>query len=226
MKKYWNEIRVGCCILGAMMCLWGVFRINRWSGASSDAVTVDLAQLESGLEPTDMHVQIGEHHAAYRKSAYAHSGPDTGFGIPASSDQKVEYVYYPVVSLKNPYVKEHAEKVKKWGDLNRIPVFEKGPVLREFSVLVKTKRFHTVGNIPERDKVEQSVKGVMLRKASELEQEERNQLSQQYPGITGRNVYILEAGREPASGLVSALIILFGLAQLAGGVVMFLKQPE
>ncbi len=68
-----------------------------------------------------------------------------------------------------------------------------------FAVLVKTKRFNTVGDIPREMDFAQEVRGMVVNEVDPLSADEKHLLSQGFPGTDFSKVLILEENREPAS---------------------------
>jgi len=98
------------------------------------------------------------------------------------------------------------------------------PQLGDFRVIVKTKRFDTIGAIPDSYVAEDSVQGLFINKIDSLDDEESSLIQQSFPGVDISNVLILEADRRPA-----AMWKLFGM--IGGGVALcllgtFLMLPK
>lgn len=84
--------------------------------------------------------------------------------------------------------------------------------LADFTVLVKTKRFSTIGAIPEQFSLEDQVQGLVVNQIASLKDDEKNLITSQFPAVNIDKVLILDDGRRPS--------VLIGLAMLLGGLVL------
>jgi hypothetical protein len=87
------------------------------------------------------------------------------------------------------------------------------PDIGTFAVLVKTKRFGTIGGIPDDLDRSEGVTGMVVNKVSSLGTDEANLVRQNFPSIDLNKVLILEEGRRP-----SPIILSFGM--MLGGAVL------
>jgi hypothetical protein len=114
----------------------------------------------------------------------------------------VKYAIYAIVS--ESFVRQMIEA----------PALE----LDRVAVLVKTRRFKSVAELPKQPGVETVVQGLAINQIHSLSDQEANLVRQVVPGIDLEKVVILEEGRRPKSQLQSlsiaaggALFLLLGL---------------
>lgn len=207
----------GGCVLGWM----GIqeYRVSR--GTSAEPQLVDLAKLESGSAPGNNHLKIEKHWAVYPAAIYSYSKSkyDKSEPKPATS---VSFAYYPVISTDHPFVgelmlyalRQKAAKKKAPGG----PV----PTIKKFKILVKTKRFKTIGDIPQELKVEDSLQGLVINKIKSLDKKEAELIKQSFPSMDLDEILIVEDGREPSSGLKTWSMIIGGGVLALAGVGLFL----
>ena len=96
-------------------------------GASEIPVHCVLRDLETGTEPPDKHLEIGEHWAIF----------PTWVGWGEENSDQLDYIYYPIVSEGSPYNQAWDELLGRYGD-NEIPQNEY-PSLKSLAILVKSK---------------------------------------------------------------------------------------
>jgi hypothetical protein len=191
-------------LLGCGLSAWGYAESQVGGKASAEPVAVDLAKLEAGQKATDNHIQIGPHYAIYDSSMYLLKQKKKGRFGRAQDTDKIENVYYPIVSADNPEAKELERLEKQFGDLNDVPDNIDLPVPKKFVILVKTRRFKTVDDIPlVFFRKENSIRGLVINEITSLTREEKNMIKEDFPDINFKDILILEEGRTPVSSETS-----------------------
>ncbi len=182
---------------GGFLGFYGFQEFRAGAGASVTPVEVNLADLEQGTAPPNKHLTIGDHIALYPMCIYEWEQVNNEPESPAS---KLNYLYYPLISMEHPFMKSEEENAS----------------IGSYAVLVRTKNFRTVGEVPDLPAPVTSITGLVTGKGSKLKQEERNYLAQDVPGMNFDNVIILEEGRKPTGsmasiGMIVGALILMGL---------------
>jgi hypothetical protein len=197
---------------GCGLTAWG-WAQQRVSGkASTQPVVVDLAKLEARDKKGDLdnHLQIGPHYAFYYSCVFATKQKKQGRGRWVDTD-KVDFLFYPIVSLDNPEVRELERLEKEFGGLDKVPDVVDLPQPKNFAVLVKTRRFKKVDDIPREDfRKEELIRGLVVNEITSLTREEKALLKEDFPDIDFKNVIILEDGRSPVSSGVSVSAMVGG----------------
>lgn len=206
---------------GAVLCWFGIQEYRVSSGTSAEPLEVKLAEIEAGKVPHNNHIQLGRHIAVYAESFYAYSQSKYSNSDP-TPETKVNYVYYPVISREHRFVADVAKFALQRGAGGKKAGPVPPPTLKDFAVLVKTKRFKTVGDIPDRLDVEDSRQGLIVNKIDSLDSDETKLIKQSFPAIDLDKVLILEDGRTPSSGLMSWGMMIGGALIALGGVGLYL----
>jgi hypothetical protein len=188
---------------GGFLVYFGFQEYKVSAGTSTDAVQTPLEALEQGNTPPNKYVKFGPHHRLYLDLVYEVSVPK-GRSEPIASDT-VNYIYYPIISKNHPFIQKLAQ----------LPPDAQVPPIESFSVLVKSKKFGTYGSLPQDDKEEAEITGLIINEIEGVSSEDQALIRSRYPNIDFSKVYILEEGRTPSSGFKS-----FGM--MAGGVVLAL----
>ena len=165
--------------------------------ASFPAAKVELQSIEDSAELSNNFIRIGSHWAVYPGSIYEYEMDKYETGEP-DDKTKVNFTYYPIVSESHPYVIQLSELFDRYGDEASIPENE-WPEFEQFSVLVKSKRFKTIGSIPLEWMDESSLEGLVINKIKTLTTEEASLLRESFPQIDLNKVLIVEDGRKPSS---------------------------
>lgn len=174
-------------ILGGIGVGVGGFGFNEMrlgSGASSQPAEVDLAKLEQGEPLTNKHIKLGPHIAKFDNSQFEYEKLEHDYSEPTEST-RINYCLYPIVSEES-----HG------GPRNQ---------QRRRSVTVKTKRYYTVGDIPDGDVPMASVQGLIT---SDL----------------NANALVVEEGRKPTGGVMVVIYFLLSVLMTGGAVAIFIYQ--
>lgn len=192
------RLKIALVIIGCVMAYFGYqeFTLSRYS--STEPVTVDMAEIEKGNLPTSNHVLIQEHVAlfplhvfSYSKSKYSNAAPN--------DSTSVRYVYYPVISKDNAFIKNLDQLIAKHGSMQNIPPEVPIPQITTAHLLVKTHKFDTVGQIPKSIDNVGSLQGLIINQIDSLDNDEANLVRQALPGVDVDKILILEEDRQPAS---------------------------
>ncbi len=206
------NIKLILIIAGGAVAYFGYQEFSLARNAKPDAAEVALVEIENGsADLSNAHVVIGPHMADYYSSIFEYEAKDRSAEEPADAD-KVNYTYYPILSEDHAFIKALDELFAKYPD--GIPEGVEEPKMENLAVLVKTKEFATVGDIPEELVAEASVQGLFVNKIAKLDDEEVDLLRQAYPGLQTDEILLLEKGRAPA-GPVKSFGMMGGGAALA-----------
>ncbi|MEQ8791039.1 MAG: hypothetical protein RIC55_32555 [Pirellulaceae bacterium] len=191
-----TRIKLLMVIGGGVLAWFGFQELLLNSGSSSEAVVVDLAKLESGEPLGDNHVKFGEHLALYPECIYSYSTSSEYEAETPST--KVDYCYYPVISKSHPSHDDISAFRSKFGELSEVSLAEY-PSLEPFALLVKTRRFRTVGDLPFDFATEPHLQGMVVNQVTSLANDERELLKESFPSMDFEKVVILEDGRAPSA---------------------------
>jgi hypothetical protein len=201
-------------VAGGVMCFIGYQEYSVGEGTSQEPTDVALADLEQGTSAPNNHLRVGEHLAIYEELIYCYTD-DLVLSQEPTDTTRVDYAYYPIVSLVHPFVQGVFE-------LDRLTPEEAEAKaqdlwLDDFKVLVRTNRFSTVGELPETYGRERAVEGLIVNRISSLGWEERSLLAESFPDLDLDSILILQEGRKPASEVFSFGMIAAGVALFLGG---------
>jgi len=180
------RIKLILIIAGGALAYFGFQEFQVSSGTTPEPVNVELAEIEAGSADTsNAHMVIGRHYPAFFELIYwGEEGTD-----------KVDYVYYPILSETHPFVVKINALFEKYPE--EIPE-EEVPEVGSFSVLVKSKRYKTVDEIPGGFEPVQLIQGLAINKISSLNDDEAQLMRESFPNYNPDDVLVLEEGRAPA----------------------------
>jgi hypothetical protein len=176
---------------------WDNLELRQGTGASP--VDVNVEQIEAGTLPESAYWKVGEHVAVTQVGVYEYSAPKGATGEPGAGTPVTVY-YYPIIS------KAAAARVDATGEF------------RDFTVVVKTRRFRTVGALPKQASEERGIEGMAISRVVPLGKKERVEFLELFPNADLDKLVILEEGRTPATALGS-------YARMAGGGALCLVWP-
>lgn len=184
-------------------------------GTSEKPVEVKLEQLEAGTLPDNAYWHIGPHVAMTNVGVYQFSRPRNSRAEPTDAT-KVGYYYYPILSTQHPYLAQAAARRKAsiLAGRGSNPAL---PPLDHFTVLVKTRRFETVGALPTRASDEAGIQGMAINRVTRLDDKERRELAALFPHLDVNRLLIFEEGRAPATASGSYAQIAIGATVCLGG---------
>ena len=197
------RIKLLLIIGGGALAYFGFQEFKVSKGSTAEPVNIELAEIETGSADTsNAHMLIGKHYPAFFELIYwGEEGTD-----------KIDYVYYPVLSETHPFVVEINKLFEKYPE--EIPEDEI-PEVGNFSVLVKSKRYKTLNEIPDGFEPVQLIQGLAINTISSLKKDEEDLMRQSFPKFDPDTVLVLEENREPAGAGKK-----FGM--MGGGVVLAL----
>jgi hypothetical protein len=206
---------------GGGLALLGFCEYAASAGASKKPVPANLAELEAGKPLPDKHIVIGRHIAVHTAGVYSFE-TKREFGEPKPKpDDRLNHTYYPIISESHPYLQQLAALTDKYGGLENVPQNVPLPTLKSFAVLVKSHGYNTVSQLPKQIRPEPRVQGMVVRRISLLDFEERQLLRESLPDVDFDKMIILEEGRQPTSPDEDRGVIIFGVCVALVGIGLF-----
>jgi hypothetical protein len=192
-------------LCGGVVGFWGHQEFRLGQLAQAEPARVELTDIKRGQPLENHHVVIGPHYALYVATVYSYRTTETNKPFdPRSRDPKrpIDYCFYAIVPLTDEAAKKRAEP----GD-DQTPY----QLPRNIRVIVKTRRYKTLGEIPKQDvRREESVQGTMVNEIRPLGEEERQLLKDGLEGVKLDEVWVLEEGREPSASAKSVGMLVCG----------------
>jgi hypothetical protein len=180
--------------LGGVASWFGYNEYQVAQGTTSEPQEVCLQYLESGNAIDNNHVKIGPHFADIYNCVYETRD---------KKEERVDKLYYGIVSETNHYISDIQDLEDKWGNLENVPEDVEWPAMDQVAVLVKTKRYTNINDVPCDVLPQESLQGLVINSIEGLDKEERKLLNECFPGVDLDKIVILEDGREPMSVFVS-----------------------
>lgn len=199
--------------LGSVLAARGEAEAKVSALSTPEPLEVDLAQLEGNDRPQNCHLNIGPHYACYFCTVYSYRRPKNSTRDPEATTP-LTFAYYPIVSRSNPEIQNLAgiENAADPDDEPEPPALPTG-----FSVLVKTTRFKTLGDLPTVSaRAETGVEGLVINILDPIQSDERKLIQDQFPNLDMNKILILEEGRKPSTATTAKLMIYGGLAAKVG----------
>ena len=197
--------------IGGMVAFLGFEEYKVSMDSTEEPMAIELAALEENTEVDNNHLKVENYMALYPYSVYEYQTKKGETGEPGNNT-KVNHTYYPIISQSHPYINQIAELGNRYEDLSLVPD-EEWPTVQNFSVLIKTKSFKTIGSIPDKYEIKTDIQGLIINKIEELDSEEKQLVKESFPTVSMNNLLILEEGRKPSSIFKS-----FGM--MGGGAVL------
>jgi hypothetical protein len=191
------------------------FEEGRWVGrVTSRPETLNLEAVEQGNLPVNQFVSLRDHWAVYREHAET-------FRLDAAAEggQRIETLYYPVISDMNPYLLELAGLSRAFGGIDGIPSDE-WPRIERMGVLVRTDSVQSLKNVPPLIEFPDGLFGTVLHAETDLPGDERALLSERWPDIDLARVIIINAGHRPGNVWSMIAYGLLGSVSWAGGLIL------
>lgn len=154
------RLSVVLMVLGGFGVYTGYSEYTVGSRASAEPVAVELSELEAGRVP-DNHLTVGAHWAIYA----------TAVGWGDEDKDTLDYLHYPVVSESHPY-NQAVDIVSAKYPEGEVPEAEV-PKLESLGLLVKTKRFDAMSDVPEGWEKEDSLTGLLVHDIDGLKSGEK-----------------------------------------------------
>ncbi len=199
------RLKIAVIVVGVIFAYDGFKEWNVSRGTSTTPDVVELSELEKNPEVSNNHLNIGSHLAVYTDCVYEYILEDGEEGEP-SADTKVTHTYYPIISYDHPHMRAINDLIGKYGDVDKIPDAE-WPMLEQFTVLVKTGGFDTLGSIPDEWENCDTLQGLVINRIYSLDEEEKELLQGSFPSMDLDSVLLLEAGRAPTSTTQSGVMM-------------------
>lgn len=206
------RIQLVLIAVGGFLAFSGFQEYKVSKGTTIEPADIELAAIEDGSADTsNAHIRIGSHYPAYFELIY--------WG--EEDSEKIDYVYYPILSEKHPFVVKVDALFEKYPD--GIPDKEI-PELKNFSVLVKSSRYKTLDEIPEGFDPSRFIQGLAINKIASLKSDELELMKSSFPSFDQTKVVVLEQGRTPSGptkqyGMMGGggLLAILGLFWMIGG---------
>ena len=196
---------------GGFLCFSGYQKYLVNSKTQETPSTIKLAGLESGGEISNNYLTLDEHWALYGAAVYY---TRTKYNKEVKESTTVDYTYYPALSLQHPYMVKLTSLQERYGELSKVPDSE-FPQLDTIDILIKTKKFKTVGDIPKFIDTKKDMTGLVINSINSLNNNERRLIKQSFPKINFNKIVIIEEDRKPSSTMTS-------FAMMGGGVFIIL----
>ena len=206
--------RIVLILIGIGVFYWGYEEYQVSQGTRDQPAEVDLAALERGQPIPQNHVRIGRHVRLYFSTVYAVNMRDKD-----KPDAPVDYSFYPIVSPTNNWIVSLNAALQDGQADKKQP--EAFPRLDNLKILVKTKQFRRVSDIPKGIAVAESVTGLVINKISKLSQDESKLIHEEYPDAKLDDVLILEEGRTPTTSTHALIFMAVGVGLIGLAIVTF-----
>ena len=213
----WRIILIAA-VLGGILIWFGWQEYVLGKGATTEAQETDLAALEKGAALTNPHVKFGEHICIFNKSLVYSYEKDLENQKSATPASEVNHAYYPIVSTSHKFSKEYLAMMAKYGSIGKTPEKERPNLPNTFTVLVKTRAYKTVGDLPDGVAKHANVQGLVINEIEGLDSDERRLIRGRFPKLDLDKVLILERGREPSSPTMAIAFIGAGGAIIVLGI--------
>ena len=205
-----NRFLIAVAVIGAVIAYNGTQELDLAEGATAEPLRVSLGDIEAGRIPVNPHLQIGEHWAMNHELVYSYQTDRDAVDVEPGPAQKLDFAYYPIVAADNAYFRELGNLEELYQGLENIPE-DRLPELDGFKMLVRTKRYATIGGLPEPVWTpSEGVTGLIANRVRSLSKDEAALIRASFPTIDTEGLLILEEGRRPASAAES-------YAQIGGG---------
>ena len=194
------RLHLAMFVIGIALIFHGYEEMQLSRRATAEPEKVDLAGIEAGKRPENIHLTLGEHYRLYPAAIYTYSR-DKGDSSRPGPGTSVNHVFYPVISTDHPFLKAMEEMALKYGKVADAPKDVPRPKLDSFAVIVKTDRLKTVGSIPNDWKKEGAITGLVVNQADPLKDSEIALIRHSFPRFDAAHVLVLEEGRKPSGFL-------------------------
>lgn len=190
------KLNLALIVVGGVFVWLGYNEYRLSDGATGTAQPIELAEIEAGRIPENAHLEVGPHWRMYQELLFRYQqkwGSDE-----VTAETPIEYSYYPILSTSHPFFAELEKSRQAYGGVEQIAE-EALPTVETFSMLVKTKQFKTVGDLPDSWAEGEPIQGLVVNRIYKLKKDEAELLTQSFPGIDLANILVLEEGRSPTS---------------------------
>ncbi len=218
------KLKLALIVIGAVIAFIGYEEFKVSQGTTKEPLEIELAKLEQGESIKNSHLKIAEHWALFPYSVYEYEQSRGETGEPPST-AKVNYAYYPIISNDHPYLVKLDELAEEYGDFDQIPD-EEWPSIDNLPVLVKSKEFATIADIPYDWEFKSNVQGLVVNRIKSLGDEESQLIQESFPAVNLDKVLLLEIGRKPSSNLKSIGMVFGGGLLTLLGVVLLMARGK
>ena len=165
-------------------------------------------------------MRIGPHAACYYATVFSYT-KSRRFRTKLDENTRLSECFYPIVSAANPAVKKIEELIKTHGSFEKLPDSVEIEPPKQFSVVVKTKRFKTFKDIPDTGiEMTPQVQGLILNLSKPLSSQEEKLLKESFPETDFKKVLVLEDGRTPSSLTSCYARMALGAALIPAGLLL------
>ncbi len=218
-----ERILIIVVIAGAVLVFFGVQETIVSAGTTQKPQPVELADLENNAKVTNNNAALNDFWALYPNAIYQYTKSKYSNDEPTDATS-IDFSYFPIISDEHPYFDRLNEVAEKYGAVEEIPD-EEWPEVGDFSVLVKSKRFATVGDIPyDHEFVTDGISGLFINRIKTLSGEEKKLLLESFPSLSVDKVLILEEGRRPSSQFINYGMIVLGVAIIAVPLIVIIRK--
>ncbi|MBN2444644.1 MAG: hypothetical protein JXJ04_25035 [Spirochaetales bacterium] len=208
-------------IAGGALIFYGFQEYTLVSGAKTEPLEIDLAEIENNTSIDNNYINIGPHIALYSGSIFEYEYDRSG-NSDYTGNSPLNYTYYPIISESHPYFDEVDKLEKEYGSVDDIPD-DLWPGIDYFSVLVRTTDFKIVRDIPDDWRYEENVSGILINKIKSLDNEEKKLLQETFPDMDMEEVLLLEKDRVPGSPIIPYFLLTSGLILIMTGIGIIIK---
>lgn len=212
MFRLFRGIRLLAITLGGGIALihsgWNDLVLRQ--GTSESPVEVSIEQLEAGELPDSPFWRIGEHVAMTNVGVYQYSR-HRGEKAEPTAKTAVQFYYYPVISKQHSLLAGAPSMGNPSVAFDRVSM-PASPAFEDFTVLVKTRRYATVGALPTRATEGAQIQGMAINRVARLSDKERKEFATLFPHLDLDKLVIFEEGRSPAAGSRPYAAIVAGCA--------------
>jgi hypothetical protein len=208
-----DRILFGCALAICFGIIFGAVNQKDYRlslAASTEPERVDLAAIEKGQLPNNVHLEIGPHIGLFGKAICVYEKLNIDFRN-ASPNTTCKYVLYPIVSNEHPFGAEANALARVYDTIDQIPD-DKKPLLETFAVLVKSTEFKTLGDVPAGAEQRPLLRGMNISRVARPDLDERRMLAAEYPKLNLDNLVFFETGRTPVPSVKALCKMLAGYA--------------
>jgi hypothetical protein len=195
LRLFSSGVRWFIAIVGLGVAYLGYEEYRVGASARKDATDVDLADLETGANPPQNHVRLGEHLRLYADIIYIEEE--------RSGSDRIKATMYPIVSLKHPLALQGQGQQQAENGQKRSP--------HDFRVLVLTKEYKSVKQMPKQDRREAHIQGMIINSIRSLADKERDFIRESFPDLDESKLLILEKDRKPVDPRTAILLMACGI---------------
>jgi len=222
------KLKIAAIVGGGMLAYFGYQELQISSNTSSEALPVNLAELETGEVTLENNfIQLNDIWGVTPEMVYYYEYPEGASADDVKPEYKVDYCYLPLISQTHSYNVACDALIAKYPDGN-IPADEE-PKFESFAVLLKTNDYKTIGDLPENWLELESIEGMVINQINSFKEDEKTLILGSFPNLDFDKVLVLEKDRQPSSPVKSyGMIGGGGLLSIAGllWLIVGFKKPR